>query len=372
MNTIITTPDVKLFVAAVRDHLTDLSEEEREELVGGLEGDMSDLVEERGVEALPEPAEYAAELRSAAGFPEVAARGRTSPRELRGRVTHWLDGRTATWNRWVEHQDHLGLPALAQSLRPVWWVLRALCATALVVEMTGTYVYGFTLNRALLALVAILVSVQIGRGAWWPGNMLSRSLVLRLLVIGLNLFAVVLIPVMAQRLLVTPPWLYADDSSSYNDFSSQSLTFHGNPVRNVYAYDAQGHPLTGVQLVDQDGRRLMVERDPWDDATQQQYRLQPWLNGRTELYSVFPLPEQKIDETTGSPLGEPRLQTPPFASVPPVLLAGVQPSVLLTPAQVEAQRKAAVARTAQAAKAAAARAKAATRAKHRFVSPGQR
>lgn len=347
MNTIYTTPDVKLFVAAVREHLGDLSEEEREELVGGLEGDMSDLVAERGVEALPEPAEYAAELRSAAGFTAVAARGRAHPRELRGRVTSWLDRGAATWARWVEHKDHLGLPALAQSLRPVWWVVRALCATALVVEMTGTYVYGFTFNRALLAVVATVISVQIGRGAWWPGNMLERSVVLRLVVIGLNLFAIVLIPVMAQRLLITPHWLYADDNG-YNDFSSQALTFHGNPVRNVYAYDAQGHPLTGVQLVDQDGRRLTVERDPWDDATQQQFRLQPWLNGRTELYSVFPLPEQKVDEAAGTAAGEPRMPQPPFASVPPVTLDGVQPSVLLTPAQVEAQRKAAALKAAQA------------------------
>ncbi len=45
------------------------------------------------------------------------------------------------------------------------------------------------------------------------------------------------------------------------------MAFHGNPVRNVYAYDAQGHPLTGIQLVDQDGRRLTVERDQYDDAT---------------------------------------------------------------------------------------------------------
>ena len=30
------------------------------------------------------------------------------------------------------------------------------------------------------------------------------------------------------------------------------------PVENIYAYDAQGNPLVGVQLVDQDGRRLSV------------------------------------------------------------------------------------------------------------------
>ena len=344
MNTIITTPDVKLFVTAVRDHLTDLSEEEREELVGGLEGDMSDLVEERGVEALPEPAEYAAELRSAAGFPEVAARGRTRPRELPGRVTAWLDRVAATWRRWVERNEHLGLPALAQSLRPVWWVLRALCAAALVVEMAATQdVYGFTGTRALLALVAVVISVQIGRGAWWPGNMLSRSLALRLAIIGLNLFAIVLIPVMAERFLMTPAWLYAD-SGPQNDFTSQSLSFHGNPVGNVYAYDAQGRPLVGVQLVDQDGRRLTVERDQWDEATQQQFVHTPWLNGRTELYSVFPLPEAPTDEYDGQPTGSATMKTPPFASLPPVSLAGVQPSVLVPPATVEAQRQAALKR----------------------------
>src|SRR6201999_4089867 len=119
MNTIITTPDVKLFVAAVREHLTDLTEEEREELVGGLEGDMSDLVAERGVDALPEPAEYAAELRSAAGFTAVASSRTRSARDRRDRVMAWMDRGTATWNRWVDTGDHLGLPEFATSLRPV-------------------------------------------------------------------------------------------------------------------------------------------------------------------------------------------------------------------------------------------------------------
>ena len=43
------------FVAAVRERLADLTDEEREELVGGLEADLSDLVDERGVEALGDP-----------------------------------------------------------------------------------------------------------------------------------------------------------------------------------------------------------------------------------------------------------------------------------------------------------------------------
>jgi hypothetical protein len=350
--------EVRDFVAAVRARLTDLSEEEREELVGGLDADMGDLVAERGVESLPDPAGYAAELRSAAGFSPEAASPR-GPR--RDRVTAWLDRGTATWRRWVEKRDHLGLPALAQALRPVWWVVRALCATAVVVEMRGTSLYGFTWDRGLLAMVATVISVQIGRGVWWPGTRLARSLVLRLLLVGLNLFAIVLVPVMLTRFFVTPSWMY-EDSTTYDNPSGQSLTFHGQPVRNVYAYDALGRPLVGIQLVDQDGRRLMLERNQYDDATGTQYLLKPWLNGRTELYSVFPLPEAPTDEYDGQPTGEAHMQVPPFASLPPVSLAGVQPSVLLTPAQVEAQRKAAAVKAAKAAK----------RARHRFVSPGHR
>ena len=53
------------------------------------------------------------------------------------------------------------------------------------------------------------------------------------------------------------------------------------------------------------------------------------MNGRTPLFSVFPMPEQSTDPNTLEPVGDARLQTPPFASLPPVTLAGVRPSVLV-------------------------------------------
>jgi hypothetical protein len=68
MNDVITaehTADVRRFVVAVREHLSDLTEEEREELVGGLDADMSDLVAEQGVGSLPDPDGYASERRAA-------------------------------------------------------------------------------------------------------------------------------------------------------------------------------------------------------------------------------------------------------------------------------------------------------------------
>lgn len=318
-------PDVRAFVAAVRARLADLTEEEREELVGGLDADMGDLVAERGAHALPDPATYAAELRAAAGFgPEAPARDRRGSRE---RVMAWLDRGSATWGHWVATGDHLGLPAFAQTLRPVWWVLRALCATVLVHLLVG-----LVNGLGVLALVAIVISVQIGRGAWWPGTVVHRSLFWRAVLIGLNLLAVLVLPVVlavAERALAVGPSAGAGSAVYHDDRSGEPLTFRGEQVRNVYPYDAQGRPLTGIQLVDDNGARLTVARDMYDETAVAPKVLAPWMNGRTELYSVFPLPERAMDPETGAPVGEPSLQAPPFASLSPVTLEGVLPSVLL-------------------------------------------
>ena len=61
--------EVATFVAAVRARFADLGPEEREELLGGLEADLADLVVERGPGVLGDPEAYAAELRAAAGLP---------------------------------------------------------------------------------------------------------------------------------------------------------------------------------------------------------------------------------------------------------------------------------------------------------------
>ena len=337
MNTVHITPQVQQFVAAVRDRLTDLSQDEREELIGGLEADMSDLVAERGEAALPDPVVYAAELRAAAGF---AAEAQTRPNRLRTSLADRFDGAALTWRRWVETGVHAGLPALLESLRPLWWVLRALSATVLVVEIFGSQsVYGVTFNRALLAGVLILLSVQLGRGAWWPATVLQRSVSLRVLLLALNVFALVLLPVMFARFFSAhDAYGYGyGEPVSYPD-SSTLLTFRGQPIRNIYAYDAKGQPLTGIQLVDEDGARLMVEPDQYDDDSGVERLLTPWMNGRTELYSVFPLPEQPKDQQTGDPTGTAGLQPPPFASLPPVTLAGVTPSVLVPAADAATEK----------------------------------
>ena len=72
-DTVQTSPAVAAFVAQVRARLGDLTEEEREELLGGLEADLAERLAE-GEAALGDPAAYAAELRAAAGL-EARPRG---------------------------------------------------------------------------------------------------------------------------------------------------------------------------------------------------------------------------------------------------------------------------------------------------------
>ncbi|MCW2853652.1 MAG: hypothetical protein JWM84_3316, partial [Nocardioides sp.] len=71
-------PEVEAFVADVRARLADLSDDEREELLGGLEADLSDQVAD-GAVVLVDPAAYAAELRAAAGLPERTPARRRVP-----------------------------------------------------------------------------------------------------------------------------------------------------------------------------------------------------------------------------------------------------------------------------------------------------
>ena len=70
-----TTREAEAYLAEVREHLIDLGEEERAELLEDLAQHLADIcTDEENVESdlrdlLGEPASYAAELRAAAGLP---------------------------------------------------------------------------------------------------------------------------------------------------------------------------------------------------------------------------------------------------------------------------------------------------------------
>ncbi len=340
-------PEVSSFVEKVRARLSDLSDEEREELVGGLEADIAELVADGGsVSELGDPRAYADELRAAAGIERRQAdtragasgllRGVRSRRRLSERVNAVLDSVRRRWFELVE-VPALGKPwEFLTTLRPVWWVLRAWVAVQLfdIVTQGGDLAtpvptIGGPLLGSLLWVVAIVVSVQVGRDKIWPGSGAARRTSARVVLLVLNTFAVLMTPVVLGQFPASGTW--ADQYYGGYYEPEPGLMNQDQYVRNVYPYDDEGNPLTGVQLFDEDGNPLnvatfMSEDLDGDGRASIPY---PWLNGEKELFNVFPLPERgqpawrtEVLPDAWTSANPPTLPTPPLAVVPPVSLPG--------------------------------------------------
>ena len=349
-DTMHTSPAVAAFVAQVRARLADLTEEEREELLGGLEADLAERLAE-GETDLGDPVAYAAELRAAAGLEARPRRwGVRRPagprRPLADRVTELLDALRGDWERWVARDPRVAEAwQVTRTLRPAWWVLRAWLAVQLLDRVTGPVEkptllpsLGSQLVSVVVLLAAVGLSTLLGLGRLWPRALARHPRPVRLLLLGLNLLAVVVLVVTVQAF--PSAWeshqlanggYYADARPHYGP----GLRSEDHYVRNVFAYDAQGNPLTGVQLYDQKGRPLAVTPDPYFGSyasTGGRVLTYPWSNGGQMLLNVFPLPvrEQRGDQRVRDPWGTARppvLPPAPLAVVPPVSL----PSPTATP-----------------------------------------
>jgi hypothetical protein len=162
--------EVTTFVDLVRLFLGDLDDEARDELTGGLEADLVDLVEDRGVEALPDPEVYADELRAAAGLPPRPRLGTRRPRRGWSRQG-WgrVDAHRDEFLAWADTGPRRGVWQFLVTLRPVWWVLRAWGLLQVVDLTVGSPPHRWLpelgpwwLNLALFA-ATVVASVQVGR-----------------------------------------------------------------------------------------------------------------------------------------------------------------------------------------------------------------
>lgn len=355
-------PEVRLFLARVRRELADLDPEVVSDITDGLEADFTELVEERGPDALGDPAEYAKELRAAAGIPV----GVKAPRGLGERVDGLLDSGHDRFDQAVVKLGELlrtDLAPVVAWLRPLWWIVRAWAAVWLVSAM-----FGWSMSSApavLLLIVAAAISMFIGTGRIWPGG--ERGTAARVVLLGLNTFA-------AFVLFMT--WANggggdADYDRGWSDGFNEAGSGYGAPIEeqariysdgrwisNIYPYDASGKPLTGVQLFDQVGKPIDVVAQPdcasttaaplppvpgdevdmaevvcTDEMTGEPLQpriFYPWSNGAAQLYNVFPLPSRVQPDTALDPNAfadgsedAPAIQEPPLATVPKVSLPGI-------------------------------------------------
>lgn len=303
--------DVRAYVGAVRAWLADLPADEVEDLTAGMEADLAERAAESGGPLgglLGEPEAYAAELRSAAGLPprvEVVL-----PDAVRREPWTERLGRDA--------QAVVARHPWLRELRPTWWLARGAVLGWIIASVLGTG------RTVLLPLLGAGLSM-------WVGLTLRRREPLATPArVGLGaanvLAAIVLLPMLAS---------YTSGSSGYSDEAVMSapgypsqLVANGEPVQNLYAYDAAGNRLDGVRVYDQSGRALFVGLDSLMDGSNPDLPLRP-DDGRPDVAAdVFPLAWP----------GHDAWQDPGFGWTPPLTLpaltgaaAGPAPSVTVSP-----------------------------------------
>jgi hypothetical protein len=322
MTDTISRDDIRAFAGAVRSHLDDLPADDVDELLDGLEADLSDQAAEAGDDfVLPDAAAYAAELRTAAGLPD---RGPTAVRRpsLRAR----MDAADAAVARWIStHPVTAAVRDFLVALRPVWWILRAVVLALLTVPLLGIQVArrGDLLDNLLMLrhpsawlLLAglILLSVQWGRGRWVPTRWLRavRTVV--------NVVTAVIAPFVLSAALLTVSSIMNASIIGQGDTSTPGLAVDGERVRNIFVYDENGDPIERAQLFDQNGEPLTTvgrsgSFEDWDSYFFGGGGPAPVAEreiGREPVWNVFPLRELPADAwINGEPEPE-RASAPPF------------------------------------------------------------
>lgn len=231
----------RAFATAVRASLSDLPADEVDELTEGLPSDLADRLADGG--ELGDPEQYASELRQAAGLPARTADALPVHRSLDDRLQSW-GVRIASW--WRATPTRIAISEFTLSLRPVWWILRGLGIASVVGVVFGWWV--LTLPWMLVALGAMILSVQWGRGLWAKGTWATWLRRITSVVAVLALLPLAGIVTDRVASFASPvdeePWV------------QPGLSSNGELVTNIFAYDCAGNPLTEVQLFTQDGRPL--------------------------------------------------------------------------------------------------------------------
>lgn len=317
--------DIAAFAHAVREHLSDLPNEEVDDLTDGLEADLLEQAEENSGEfTATDPEQYAKELRVAAWLPEPSLphHSRSFSERYRESLSHVRTG-LSQFARSTRFGS--GITDLLISLRPVWWLLRGWAiATLCTGFMFGTLLLPTALSGKsnqligwLVLLACIIVSVQWGRGRLLPYRWLA---VIRTLA---SIVAIILAPVFIAVNLANISSPNNDDAQSAPPPSG--LTQDGESVTNIFAYDSDGKPLQQVQLFDQNGQPLVTvgredTNEPFDSNSGNSSVTVPFAAGRENVWNVFPLRTAPLDSDGNPETSRAAEPLPPFALATPLSL----------------------------------------------------
>lgn len=251
---ITTAPDsaIAAYMDALAEHLADLPEAERDELMEDLAQHLQEVAAEADgdlAEKLGTPQAYAEELRASAGIPPRAEA--PTGRWARLQATAPLRALRAL----TASSTMRSLRAFLPELRPGWWVLRGY----LIVGGLALYpfasissenfpvpsVSGSRLVGAIAVALSIWASIRLGRA---PRHGATR---------WLGIAATVLAVGLAWDAVAN--FGYRGTQIQYVADPGPSYLHHGDgaAIANFCPYGADGKLLSGVLLFDQDGRAIV-------------------------------------------------------------------------------------------------------------------
>ena len=232
--TSLTDINIQAFAEAVRAELADLPKREIQDLTDGLEADLAEKLAEEGVDfANVSAADYAAELREAAG---VASRTKLfSFTAFNANFVEWANSNSA----------RKAVYDFAYSLRPAWWVLRAVVAYVIISTLAMNQIPYW------LLVVFVFVSIQWGRKKWLTQKFFSAILV------PLNVLAAVLLIPTQSIVTSRIDEYYSLQNIMGNLPSIDGLRLQGVEVNEIKAYDSTGTEVQGLTFEDADGNQLL-------------------------------------------------------------------------------------------------------------------
>ncbi|HEY9412571.1 MAG TPA: hypothetical protein VIP77_23555 [Jiangellaceae bacterium] len=210
---------------------------------------------------------------------------------------------------WVRAQ-RWGAPALefAASLRPAWWVLRALVLAGL----AALIVNGAMAFPAVVFVAALVGSVWLGRRAAAGEFRGRRLLAVQAANAGLAMGAVLAVAVVFGTLWSGPGVDYVNGDGSYVPPEPGLYNQDGELVTNVFPYGPDGQLLENVRLYDQNGLPLTLGESEacYSGAYPEQTftQVNPWGE------NVFPRGTVTVDD--GGLCKEPQVMAPFGGSLP--------------------------------------------------------
>jgi hypothetical protein len=311
--------DVSSFLADVRAELADLSAEERDDLMAEVEASVIESASDSPIpiaELLGQPAQFASELRVAAGLRASAAVVQAGPDAL-DRLRDFV-------RRAAEDRRVRAVGSALAVVAPIWWVVRGYLVVAGFALISGA---GWSVQHSAVPSwgggasgIAVLAAATIV--SCWVGVRRSRHVAARLATAALSLFAVVAISPVVQHLrqpsraqvlyqALAASAQYSLDTSA----TAHGLAFDGVPVTNIYPYSRQGRLLHDVLLYDGAGRPLDLGTDYGDPNR----RVLITGNGG-RIFNAFPIryfePGTKTvaHPNAGPPVRPPTIKTRPLGS----------------------------------------------------------